>query len=83
MMTLGFGLYIDFDVNTSWAKIIIYQIITGIGVGQNFQSPLIALQSNIPVSVIYLRPDLHLIIQCDARHVGCHPGATVPQPMYM
>jgi len=48
MMTLGFGLYIDFDVNTSWAKIIIYQIITGIGVGQNFQSPLIALQSNIP-----------------------------------
>ncbi|EFQ93629.1 hypothetical protein CFE70_008472 [Pyrenophora teres f. teres 0-1] len=48
MMTLGFGLYINFNVNTSWAKIIIFQIITGIGVGQNFQSPLIALQSNIP-----------------------------------
>ncbi|OAL55788.1 hypothetical protein IQ07DRAFT_498789 [Pyrenochaeta sp. DS3sAY3a] len=48
MMTLGFGLFIDFDVNTSWAKIIIYQIIAGIGVGPNFQSPLIALQSLVP-----------------------------------
>lgn len=50
MMTLGFGLFIDFDVNSSWAKIIIYQIIAGIGVGPNFQSPLIALQSLVPVS---------------------------------
>ncbi|KAH5414444.1 hypothetical protein HBI47_152680 [Parastagonospora nodorum] len=48
MMTLGFGLFIDFDVNSSWAKIIIYQIIAGIGVGPNFQSPLIALQSLVP-----------------------------------
>lgn len=52
MMTLGFGLFIDFDVNTSWAKIIIYQIIAGIGVGPNFQSPLIALQSLVPVSLL-------------------------------
>ncbi|KAF1833019.1 hypothetical protein BDW02DRAFT_570431 [Decorospora gaudefroyi] len=48
MMTLGFGLFIDFDVNTSWAKIITFQIIAGIGVGPNFQSPLIALQSLVP-----------------------------------
>jgi hypothetical protein len=48
MMTLGFGLFIDLDVNSSWAKIIIYQIIAGVGVGPNFQSPLIALQSLVP-----------------------------------
>ncbi|KAL1794847.1 hypothetical protein ACET3X_006663 [Alternaria dauci] len=48
LMTLGFGLFIDFDVNTSWAKIILFQIIAGIGVGPNFQSPLIALQSLVP-----------------------------------
>ncbi|CAO2656807.1 Nn.00g056100.m01.CDS01 [Neocucurbitaria sp. VM-36] len=48
MMTLGFGLFIDFDVNSPWAKIIVYQIITGIGVGPNFQAPLIALQSLVP-----------------------------------
>lgn len=48
-MTLGFGLFIDLDVNSSWAKIIMYQIVAGTGVGPNFQSPLIALQSLVPV----------------------------------
>jgi len=46
-MALGFGLFIDLPDNKNWAKIIIYQIIAGIGVGPNFQSPLIALQSHI------------------------------------
>lgn len=53
MMTLGFGLFIDFGVHSSWAKIIIYQIIAGIGVGPNFQAPLIALQSLVPVCFIF------------------------------
>jgi len=44
-MTLGFGLYIDLPANPSWARIIIFQIIAGLGVGPNFQAPLIALQS--------------------------------------
>lgn len=54
MMTLGFGLFIDLDANSSWAKIIIFQIIAGIGVGPNFQAPLIALQSLVPVSLTSL-----------------------------
>lgn len=36
-MTLGFGLFIDFDDYANWPKIIIFQIIAGIGVGPNFQ----------------------------------------------
>ncbi|PVI03722.1 multidrug resistance protein fnx1 [Periconia macrospinosa] len=48
LMTAGFGTFIDLAPNSSWAKIIIYQIIGGIGVGPNFQSPLIALQSLVP-----------------------------------
>jgi hypothetical protein len=44
-MTLGFGLFIDLPPHASWARIIIFQIIAGVGVGPNFQSPLIALQS--------------------------------------
>ncbi|KAF9735758.1 hypothetical protein PMIN04_010506 [Paraphaeosphaeria minitans] len=44
----GFGTFIDLGVHSSWAKIIIFQIIAGIGVGPNFQSPLIALQSLVP-----------------------------------
>lgn len=45
VMTLGFGLYIGFPASASWPRIIIFQIIAGVGVGPNFQSPLIALQS--------------------------------------
>ncbi|KAF7852940.1 hypothetical protein EAF04_010817 [Stromatinia cepivora] len=45
VMTLGFGLFINIPRTDNWSKIIIYQIIAGIGVGPNFQSPLIALQA--------------------------------------
>jgi EmrB/QacA subfamily drug resistance transporter len=45
LMTLGFGLFIDLRRNSGWAKIIIYQLIAGIGTGPQFQAPLIALQS--------------------------------------
>lgn len=47
VMTIGFGLFIDLDPTANWAKIIIFEIIAGIGVGPNFQSPLIALQSMV------------------------------------
>jgi EmrB/QacA subfamily drug resistance transporter len=46
-MCLGFGLLIDLDARANWTKIIIFQIIAGIGVGPNFQSPLIALQTMV------------------------------------
>jgi hypothetical protein len=45
VMTLGFGLFLNLESRANWAKIVIYQIIAGIGVGPNFQSPLIALQT--------------------------------------
>ena len=47
LMTLGYGLFTNLWRNSSWTKIILYQIVAGIGVGTNFQSPLIALQSNV------------------------------------
>ncbi|KAH8766609.1 major facilitator superfamily domain-containing protein [Diaporthe sp. PMI_573] len=46
-MTLGYGLFIDLDPYENWAKIVIFQIILGLGVGPNFQSPLIALQTTV------------------------------------
>ncbi|KAL1310695.1 hypothetical protein AAFC00_000954 [Neodothiora populina] len=46
-MLLGMGLFVDFDAHSGWAKIIIYQIILGIGIGPNFQAPLIALQTKV------------------------------------
>lgn len=47
IMTLGFGLFIDLDAHSSLAKMILYQIVAGIGVGPNFQSPLISFQAGV------------------------------------
>ena len=44
-MTLGFGLFIDLPTTRTWGRIFPFQIIAGLGVGPNFQSPLIALQT--------------------------------------
>ncbi|KAE9369823.1 major facilitator superfamily MFS-1 [Stipitochalara longipes BDJ] len=47
-MTLAIGLFINLSLHSSISKIIIYQILAGIGIGPNFTAPLIALQSSIP-----------------------------------
>lgn len=47
MMGLGFGLFIDFDAHSGWAKIIVFQLIAGFGVGLAYQAPYIALQAHI------------------------------------
>jgi len=47
LMTLGYGLFINLDASSSWAKIILYQIIGGLGIGPIFQAPIIALQAHI------------------------------------
>ncbi len=47
MMTLGFGLLTDLGPTTDWARIVCFQIIAAIGVGPNFQAPLIALQTTV------------------------------------
>ncbi|RBR23486.1 uncharacterized protein FIESC28_03668 [Fusarium coffeatum] len=44
---VGFGLFIDLEPRANWAKIIVFQIVAGIGIGPNFQAPLIALQTNV------------------------------------
>ena len=46
-MTLGTGLFISFGSTINWPKIIIFQIIVGMGAGPLFQSPMIALQSHV------------------------------------
>jgi hypothetical protein len=46
-MTLGYGLFINLSATSSQPKMILYQIVAGLGVGPNFQAPLIALQSGL------------------------------------
>lgn len=47
IMVLGTGLFIDFGPNRVVAKIVIYQIIAGLGAGPLFQAPMIAFQSQL------------------------------------
>ncbi|KAK5674768.1 hypothetical protein LTS10_012504 [Elasticomyces elasticus] len=47
LLTLGYGLFVDFDASSSWAKLIIFQLIAGFGIGPLFQAPIIALQAHI------------------------------------
>jgi hypothetical protein len=52
VMTIGTGLFISFGEETSWAKIIIFLIVAGLGAGPLFQAPMIALQSHVrPVDI--------------------------------
>ncbi|KAL6354897.1 hypothetical protein LRP88_12255 [Fusarium phalaenopsidis] len=48
IMTLGIGLMIDLDLNLNWSKLIPFQIVSGIGVGMNFEGPLLAVQTVVP-----------------------------------
>ena len=48
--TLGYGLYMDLQPYASWPRIVLYQMIVGMGLGPNFQATLIALQANVKPS---------------------------------
>lgn len=46
-LTLGFSLFTDLQPYASWPRIILFQMIAGIGIGPIFQAPLVAFQANI------------------------------------
>ncbi|KAJ4263003.1 hypothetical protein NW762_006616 [Fusarium torreyae] len=48
LMTLGMGLMISLDLDSNWPKLISFQIVCGIGVGMNFEGPLLAVQTVVP-----------------------------------
>ncbi|EED24203.1 efflux pump antibiotic resistance protein, putative [Talaromyces stipitatus ATCC 10500] len=45
LMTLGVGLLINLDEYLNWSKLITFQIVSGIGIGLNFEAPLLSLQA--------------------------------------
>lgn len=47
LFCLGAGLLINLPAHRDWPKVIIYQVIAGLGTGPLFQAPLIALQSHL------------------------------------
>ena len=47
LLTLGFGLFLNFQPYRSWVRIIVFQLLVALGVGLLFQPPLIALQISL------------------------------------
>ncbi|KAF4967071.1 hypothetical protein FSARC_5363 [Fusarium sarcochroum] len=47
LMTLGTGLFISLGQHKEWAKLIVYELIAGLGCGVLFQNPMIALQTHV------------------------------------
>lgn len=47
LATVGTGLYINFDTDSPLSKIVLYEIVTGLGTGCLFSSPIIALQISV------------------------------------
>ncbi|KAL8366414.1 hypothetical protein RB595_004948 [Gaeumannomyces hyphopodioides] len=45
LMTVGFGMYVDFGSELSLARIVVYQTLVATGVGLNVQSSLVALRA--------------------------------------
>lgn len=79
MMTLGFGLFIDLDAYTGWAKLILFQIVAGLGVGPLFQAPIIALHAHTePHDVATATSTLGFIRQI-AQAISIVIGQTVYQ----
>ncbi|KAF5686013.1 major facilitator superfamily transporter [Fusarium circinatum] len=47
LMTLGIGLFISLGQHKEWPKLVIAEVIAGLGCGVLFQNPMIALQTHV------------------------------------
>ncbi|KAF4995479.1 hypothetical protein FGRMN_5100 [Fusarium graminum] len=47
LMTLGTGLFISLGQRKEWPKMVIFEVIAGLGCGVLFQNPMIALQTHV------------------------------------
>lgn len=78
-MAIGFGLYIDLPVGRDWGRIFSYQLIAGLGVGPNFQAPLIAMQTKVDTGDIATATALFGFIRNIATAVSVVIGGVIFQ----
>lgn len=78
-MTTGTGLFTSFDSHTVWWKIIVFQIVAGVGAGPLFQSPLIALQSHLNTADVAAGTSAFTFLRSIATSVSVVVGGVVLQ----
>ncbi|KAI5118065.1 hypothetical protein M0805_006328 [Coniferiporia weirii] len=77
IMTLGYGLMIMLEENTSSAKQEVYLLIAGIGIGCLFQPPLIGLQASMPLKDMATSTATFTLIRTLGGTVGISVGDTI------
>ncbi|KAG8528271.1 uncharacterized protein KY384_007188 [Bacidia gigantensis] len=78
-LVLGFGLFIDLSSARDWPKIIIFQIIAGLGVGPNFQAPLIGLQNGVSPQDLATATSAYSFARNVAGSIGVVVGGVIFQ----
>lgn len=77
LMTLGYGLFIDLEPTANWPKIILFQIVLALGVGPNFQSPLIALQNRVTGRDIASATGTYMFVRQIATSISVVVGGVI------
>lgn len=77
LMTLGYGLFLDLDSTADWAKIIMFQIVLALGVGPNFQSPLLALQNRVTGRDIAAATGTYMFVRQIATSISVVVGGVI------
>lgn len=79
VMTLGSGLLIDLPHSRQWARVVIFQIILGAGIGSNFQALTIAFQSAVKSSDVGTATSTFSFVRNLATSIGLVLGGVVFQ----
>jgi hypothetical protein len=75
--TLGIGLLINLDPTANWPKIIIYEILAGIGLAANFQCPALALLANLPPQEVATANATYSLVRYMSFAISVVIGSTV------
>jgi hypothetical protein len=70
IMTIGAGLLIDLPGSREWARVVIFQIILGVGIGPNFQALTIAFQSTFKRSDVATATSAFSFARNSATSIG-------------
>jgi len=78
LLTTGVGLMILLDAHSSTVRKELFPLITGLGIGTVFQTPLIALQAAMPLRDLATSTATFLFL----RTMGCRVGISIGQAIY-
>jgi len=77
LFTLGMGLMITLNADSSTAEKVVYPLVAAIGIGTLFQTPLIALQAAMPIKDMATSTGTFVFLRMLGGTVGISIGQTI------